>query len=191
MRRVLVVVVLAGLAACGGGEGPSGSGLEVAQSSAAVRAARRAYDGAPPVVPHDDFGMTCGSCHHVSGMPVEGLGFAPASPHEGTARAYSTQRCRQCHVFALSEGLFVQSGFMGLGQDLQPGERLYPGAPPTMPHKMLMRENCAACHTGPGARAEIATTHPERDRCTQCHVAVITQDRFLRPGGAESPEEGS
>jgi cytochrome c-type protein NapB len=189
--RALVMVIVVGLGGCGSGDRPPGSGLEVAQSSATVRAIRRAYDGAPPVVPHDDFGMTCGACHDGDGMPVADLGFAPASPHDGTAQAYSTQRCRQCHVFTLAEGLFVENSFVGLAQDLQPGARLYPGAPPTMPHKVLMRENCAACHTGPGARAEIATTHPERDRCTQCHVAVVTQEEFTSVAGrGVADEEG-
>jgi cytochrome c-type protein NapB len=42
-----------------------------------------------------------------------------------------------------------------------------------------MRENCAACHSGPGARAEIITTHPERVRCRQCHVPVTTREATL------------
>jgi hypothetical protein len=41
-----------------------------------------------------------------------------------------------------------------------------------------MRENCAACHTGPAAREEIRTTHPERIRCRQCHVPVGSRTEF-------------
>jgi cytochrome c-type protein NapB len=156
----------------------------VAQSSASVRAARRAYDGAPPVVGHEDFGMTCAACHDSRGMPVEGVGFAPASPHDGTDQAYSTVRCRQCHVFQLEEDLFVENSFVGLPQDLRPGRRLNPMSPPTIPHQILMRENCSACHSGPGARAEIATSHPERTRCRQCHVAVSTPEVFSSAAGA-------
>jgi predicted CXXCH cytochrome family protein len=53
-----------------------------------------------------------------------------------------------------------------------------------------MRENCAACHVGPGAREEIITTHPERTRCRQCHVPVTTRDGILSYGqvGLENPE---
>ncbi len=33
------------------------------KSTATVRAARRPYDGAPPVIPHEDFAIDCTSCH--------------------------------------------------------------------------------------------------------------------------------
>lgn len=148
------------------------------KSSAEVRAGRRLYDGAPPTVPHDNFGVACSSCHDADGISVEGLGFAPASSHDDTEQARATQRCRQCHVFVEDTGLFVRNRFSGLDQDLRAGSRLYPGAPPTIPHKILMRENCAACHTGPGARKGIATSHPERTRCRQCHVPVTTREEF-------------
>ena len=148
------------------------------KSTASVRATRVLYDGAPPVIPHMSFGASCSACHDSQGIAVEGVGYAPASPHDDTERVGTTLRCRQCHVFVNSEELFVGSGFQGLQQDLRPGGRLYPGAPPTIPHRTLMRENCAACHTGPGARAEIVTSHPERTRCRQCHVAVTTREGF-------------
>ena len=90
----------------------------------------------------------------------------------------ATTRCRQCHVLVLDPGLFVENSFQGLRQDLRSGSRLYGGAPPTIPHKILMREKCAACHTGPGARVEIVTSHPERTRCRQCHVPVTTRDGY-------------
>jgi hypothetical protein len=45
---------------------------------------------------------------------------------------------------------------------------------------------------GPGARAEITTTHPERIRCQQCHVPVQTRDGILSYAGNPSPtSEGS
>ncbi len=53
-------------------------------------------------------------------------------------------------------------------------------APPVIPHQLLMRENCAACHTGPAAREEIRCTHPERVRCAQCHVEATTTVEFVR-----------
>jgi cytochrome c-type protein NapB len=175
---VWIVAVAVVATACGGDTVPVPDRADAVKSAAAVRAARRAYDGAPPTVPHDNFGMSCEACHDAQGQSVPGVGFAPASPHEGTAKAGATARCRQCHVFVTDERLFVANEFVGLEQDLRPGGRATPGAPPTIPHRILMRENCAACHAGPGAREEIRTSHPERWRCRQCHVPVTTHDEF-------------
>ena len=148
------------------------------KSSAWARAARRAYDGAPPTIPHEDFGTSCEACHDRRGVAVSGVGFAPASPHEGTSNAGATVRCRQCHVFVLGTGLFVANDFVGRGQSLRSGTRATPGVPPTIPHRTLMRENCLACHDGPAAREEFRTSHPERARCGQCHVPVALRDEF-------------
>jgi nitrate reductase cytochrome c-type subunit len=148
------------------------------KSAALVRADRRAYDGAPPTIPHESFGIDCAACHDERGMPVSGTGFAPASPHAGTERAGGTARCRQCHVFVTDGGTFVDSEYEPFRQDLRAGGRATPGAPPTVPHRTLMRENCIACHDGPGAREEIRTTHPERARCRQCHVPVTGREAF-------------
>jgi cytochrome c-type protein NapB len=155
------------------------------KSSASFRAERRLYDGAPPVIGHGEFGVDCSACHDSRGISVDGVGYAPASPHDDTDDADTTVRCRQCHVFANTTSLFVESEFEGFRQDLRTGSRLYPGAPPTIPHKILMRENCAACHTGPAARAEILTSHPERTRCRQCHVPVTTREVFLSSTGED------
>lgn len=161
------------------------------KSAAAFRARRVLYDGAPPTIPHQEFGVACTSCHDIQGLSVEGLGFAPPSPHEETAQESATLRCRQCHVYVNTNQVFVENSFVGLEQDLRPGGRLYPGAPPTIPHETLMRENCRACHDGAGVRAEIQTSHPERKRCRQCHVAVSTREEFvsgLEPLGSEGGE---
>jgi cytochrome c-type protein NapB len=191
--RSLALATLLGLSACGQSDWVEVPGFDGAvKSSGEVRAARRLYDGAPPIIPHDPFGASCSSCHDAYGAAVKGVGFAPASPHDDTDKADVTVRCRQCHVFATADGLFAQSEFVGLQQDLRLGGRLYDGAPPTIPHKILMRENCLACHAGPGARAEILTTHPERDRCRQCHVPVATRDGVLTYGQADPGDpEGS
>lgn len=155
-------------------------------SSAAVRAHRRAYDGAPPVVPHDDFGITCVECHNERGMEVREVGFAPPSPHAIVGEISALGRCRQCHVFRRTDALLVANDFIGLRQDLRRGARLNPLAPPTIPHKTFMRENCGACHTGPSARAQMRTPHPERVRCRQCHVPVVTREVFLTTYGPGS-----
>ncbi len=168
-----------GVTGCGDGAWVEVPGVDGAlKSSAEVRGARRLYDGAPPTIPHMDFGADCAACHDSRGISVEGIGFAPPSPHGGTPEAGSTIRCRQCHVFVRTDELFVESTFDGLPQGLRLGGRPYPGAPPTIPHRILMRENCVACHTGPAAREEIRTSHPERVRCRQCHVPVTTREVF-------------
>ena len=169
--------------ACSDGSGPSVPVPEhegASKNEAVVRAARRAYDGAPPVAPHEDFGMECVSCHDLEGLEVEGVGFAPPFPHEGTLGMSAITRCRQCHVFSQTDTLFADNDFVGLRQDLRRGKRLNSIAPPTIPHKTFMRENCAACHDGPAAREEIRTPHPQRTRCRQCHVAVTTNASFER-----------
>lgn len=186
--RLRVFALILGMAGCGSGDQVPVPGVEGAlKSTGEARAGRRLYDGAPPVIPHEDFGASCTACHDSRGIPVEGVGFAPASPHEGTPVEAATTRCRQCHVAVLMEGLFAESDFEGLRQDLRSGGRLYDGAPPTIPHRLRMRENCAACHVGPGARPEVVTSHPERSRCRQCHVPVSTRGTF--PGTWE-PEPG-
>ncbi len=185
--------LMVSLVACGDREWVPVEGKEGAlKSSASYRADRRLYDGAPPVIGHGDFGADCATCHHSQGISVAGVGFAPASPHEDTREEVATTRCRQCHVFANTTEIFAESDFVGFRQDLRSGGRLYDGAPPTIPHKILMRENCAACHTGPAARTEIATSHPERTRCRQCHVPVSTRDTFslqgtMDPEGSDEP----
>ena len=182
---VLMVSFVASLVAVG----CSGEMVEVPgkegqlKNAAAVRAERRAYDGAPPVIPHEDFLIQCTECHNDEGISVPDVGYAPPSPHGKTRGLSGRSRCRQCHVLGLTDDLFVDNAFAGLRQDLRTGGRLHAIAPPTIPHKIFMRENCAACHTGPAAREEVRTSHPERGRCRQCHVAVTTRATF--PAGAE------
>jgi nitrate reductase cytochrome c-type subunit len=138
--------------------------------STGERAATRAYDGAPPPIPHDATLGRCDTCHDQDGTSIAGVGVAPASPHGAAAAAGGMQRCRQCHVPTETRAVFVGSRFMGLPQGPWKGGRATPGAPPTVPHTLQLRENCLACHSGPGARVEIRTSHPERVRCRQCHV---------------------
>ena len=170
------LLVLIAAAGCGGEAVARG---EDAKSSALVRAERRAYDGAPPVVPHTAFGMTCTECHNRDGREVPGVGFSPPSPHELTAGLSAIARCRQCHVSRETDGIFRANSFSGLPQDLRHGTKLHPEAPPVMPHPVFMRENCQACHSGQAAREEIRTSHPERVRCRQCHVEQVTTEAPL------------
>jgi len=132
-------------------------------------ARHRAFDGAPPVIPHEPFGAPCESCHGGEGPEVADLGYPPRAPHDQTAGMAFT-RCRQCHVFQATDGLFRQTRFTGLRR-VELGARAHPLAPPAIPHPVFMREDCLSCHAGPGAREAIRTTHPERTRCLQCHLA--------------------
>ena len=163
------------------------AGVRGGTSPASVRAERRAFDGAPPVIPHGNVGATCTECHNERGVAVEDVGFAPPSPHENTMGMSNISRCRQCHVSRETDDMMVANSFVGLRQDLRRGRRLNPMAPPTIPHKILMRQNCAACHTGEAAREEIRTSHPERIRCRQCHVPVTTRGRFEQLGDEGGP----
>jgi cytochrome c-type protein NapB len=135
-----------------------------------VRAARRAYDGAPPVIPHPPLGSACTNCHTETPREFPGVGIAPPNPHLKTAGLSEASRCRQCHVFAVTGELFATNSFEGLEQKPRRGNRLYPHAPPVMPHHVFMREDCLSCHSGPGVRQEIRCTHPDRINCVQCHV---------------------
>ncbi len=157
---------------------PDRQGAE--KSAASVRAERRAFDGAPPVIAHENFSMTCIECHSAAGRHVQDVGFAPPSPHEATAGLSATSRCAQCHVFRLTEAVWRANDFVPLSQDLRAGRRAAAGAPPVLPHSPFMRENCAACHTGPAAREEVRTSHPERLRCRQCHVQRSITTEFSR-----------
>jgi cytochrome c-type protein NapB len=150
------------------------------RSSPETRAKRRAFDGAPPVIPHQNFSMQCVQCHTLQGVSLPGVGFSPPTPHQKTPGLSADSRCQQCHVFKRSDTLFAKNSFVGLKQDLQPGKRLNSMAPPVIPHKVFMRENCVACHSGPAAREVIRTPHPERERCQQCHVSKKASSVFSR-----------
>jgi nitrate reductase cytochrome c-type subunit len=183
-RRLAGAAAAALLAACGGGDGsgkvavPGVSGAQ--KTSAALRAERRLFDGAPPVIPHADFGADCISCHTEAGISVPGTGFAPPAPHANVTPPSAMSRCQQCHAWKLDDGEFRANAFAGLRQDLRRGKRLHELAPPVIPHQVLLRENCRACHDGPAAREEIRCPHPERERCTQCHVEQAVLGEFAR-----------
>ena len=175
---VIASLMLLGSTACGPSDKIPVPGREGAEKTmASSRAQRRAFDGAPAVVPHEDFG-DCTSCHDLEGVEIPDVGFAPAYPHERTEGMGRTARCRQCHVFRLTDERFVENGFVALRQDLRGGARAQLGAPPVIPHHTFMRENCAGCHDGPAAREEVRTSHPERTRCRQCHVPAVTRATF-------------
>jgi cytochrome c-type protein NapB len=144
---------------------------------------RRAYPGAPPVIPHPLLedktmgGAGCLGCHREGGFVPVYKAYAPVTPHP------DYMNCRQCHVPQKDEPAF------GGGSNWQKisgpavKQAAMPGAPPPIPHALQMRNNCVACHGGPGAVAEIRTPHPERANCRQCHVPAEERSAAFDRGG--------
>lgn len=153
----------------------------------ARRALRRAYDGAPPTVPHPvDQGAfpACLNCHR-SGMDVAGR-VAPAMPHGDLGS------CLQCHVVSerpmagepVGGGPPADNSFEGLRPPLR-GERAWLIAPPTIPHSTVMRGRCESCH---GVLSQgIRSTHPWRESCAQCHAPSAELDQRPQATAAVVP----
>lgn len=134
----------------------------------AARAQRRAYNGAPPTIPHriDPVdASSCIACHGPNGLRVGDVVARPM-PHENYAS------CTQCHVpqhpVTPEELPWLENDFAGLPAPTQ-GERAWEGAPPTIPHTTWMRSNCISCH-GPNGASGLQSSHPWRTSCTQCHA---------------------
>jgi len=137
------------------------------RAALAARAERRAFPGAPPVVPHGvdaRSSAACLSCHE-QGTVVQGKRASPL-PHP----AYAS--CTQCHVAAQHPGPApawqVANTFVGADPPGK-GSRAGVGAPPTIPHDTWMRGACLACH-GSGGWPGLRTSHPQRVSCQQCHA---------------------
>jgi cytochrome c-type protein NapB len=147
------------------------------------RAINRAYDGAPPTVPHpirQGSAAECLACHR-DGLTI-GNATASPIPHAELAS------CTQCHVVASSPipgslppsaAARAPNDFEGLASPSE-GARWNSDAPPVIPHQTLMRERCVACH-GPHGKDGMHSTHPERQSCTQCHAPSAELDQRLSP----------
>ena len=163
-----------------------GSGYHIREEREAAltdRAGRRAFDGAPPTIPHpveNRSSSSCLACHGEGALIKNRV--APKMSHE----LYTN--CLQCHApnqFSAPpsppdfETLDVPNQFEAL-QSYGPGERAYEGAPPTVPHPTLMRTDCMSCH-GPNGQFGLRTSHPLRQNCLQCHApsAELDQRRDL------------
>lgn len=140
--------------------------------------ASRAFLGAPPPNPHaftsERDAARCLECHaHENRIEKRHQSIAPV-PHA------EFSQCQQCHVngSAASTEVFRENGFVGL-DDPGKGSRAHPLAPPTIPHKTFMRDHCLSCH-GPAGKQRIATPHPARSQCQQCHVSDATKN-YDRP----------
>lgn len=132
---------------------------------------RRQYPGSPPVIPHPvetTFSKNkteCLACHAKGGWNAELAASAPLTPHP------EKEACRQCHVRLNTDKNFVEHDWVSISPP-RLGQAQLPGGPPPIPHNLQMRENCIACHTGPGAVVEIRVEHSSRGNCRQCHVPL-------------------
>ncbi len=161
-------------------QGPPPADDTTLAATLAARASRRAYDGAPPTIPHpvrQSAAAECLACHR-DGATIRGHVARPLSHPE-----YSS--CVQCHV----EG----DGPMPGGEGLPPGPpadantfaglpappsgpRAWSIAPPQIPHRTHMREQCLSCH-GPYGASPMRSSHPERQNCQQCHAPSAALDQ--------------
>lgn len=138
--------------------------------SIADRATRRAFDGAPPVMPHSAvFGegtKVCLDCHS------EGMKLGNRVAHPMSHPPLST--CVQCHVEASNRQFQPledpATSFVGM-ESAGAGPRWTAVAPPQIPHDVTMRTHCLSCH-GEFGYPGIRTEHPERANCVQCHVTT-------------------
>jgi len=138
----------------------------------------RQYPGSPPYITHDlndanGQEMECLSCHERGGFAQEMNRFTPVTPHP--QHTY----CRQCHMKPLSDTLFKDIDWVSV-KPPKLGKSALAGSPPPIAHSLQMRENCIACHVGPGTVVPIRVEHPMRGNCRQCHVPEETQEVFSR-----------
>lgn len=141
-------------------------------------AVNRAFWGAPSPMPHtfpqaNDDGRFCLQCHaRENRIEKRQQAIAPV-PHA------EFSQCQQCHVpMGDRQSVFVASTFVGLDYPGK-GTRAHPFAPPTIPHKTFMRDNCLSCH-GPSGKQKIASPHPYRSQCQQCHLPDASKN-YDRP----------
>jgi nitrate reductase (cytochrome), electron transfer subunit len=152
------------------------------------RAARRAFDGAPPVVPHpiaQDSSASCLACHG------PGLAIKDKSASKISHAHYAS--CTQCHVpfggteLPITEPALLTpiaaNQFASAPTSLK-GSRAWPLAPPTIPHPTLMRSDCLSCH-GPHGLFGLRTPHPDRQSCVQCHVPDAGLDQHVFSSAAK------
>lgn len=161
----------------------------------------RAFDGAPPVIPHvveQQSARSCLVCHGEGLLLSNRIATKISHPHYAN--------CLGCHV-EQAGGIPVDvpiaranSGDESTPKSVPgnlfagrlragPGTRAMPGAPPTIPHTTQLRGDCLSCH-GLIARPGLRTTHPWLQNCVQCHVSVEENERmpFLSTAAAATEE---
>jgi len=141
--------------------------------------ADRSFFGAPPPMPHT-FVLSernadyCLQCHAKENRVAKRHQAIAPVPHQ------EFSQCMQCHVRVVDPKLplFRANEFVGLDYPGK-GLRAHDYAPPTVPHKTFMRENCLSCH-GPTGNFAIKSPHPIRSQCRQCHAPEALMD-YTRP----------
>lgn len=141
----------------------------------ALREQNRAFNGAPPTVPHpidQHSTQTCMACHG-EGIKTDSLRVSKMS-HQ------FLDNCTQCHVENnpghMPASLFRENSFVGLPAPTG-GPRAFVGAPPMIPHSTWMRVECMSCHGLSGVQG-IRSTHPWRTNCLQCHAPSSELDQI-------------
>lgn len=152
------------------------------------RASLRAYEGAPPVIPHaiaDLNVQTCRACH------AQGL-----QAGDKVARMASHTylvNCTQCHVEAagamLGTDAVPANSFVGFRTSGYGGTRAWAGAPPVMPHTTFMRTNCVSCH-GEHGYDGWRPDHLSRTNCAQCHAPAAEFDQLAPTFGVPDMPDG-
>jgi cytochrome c-type protein NapB len=162
------------------------------EAAVALRTSLRAYDGAPPVIPHGIDTLSSASCLACHG---EGGNLVISGKRPAEISHPWVTNCTSCHVpedglrqitAPEAQRLTVENAFVGK-RSAGPGPRAYGTAPPTTPHPVWMRQNCMACH-GPGREHAIRTSHPERQNCLQCHAPnAVFDNRESYPTNPKPP----
>lgn len=133
----------------------------------------RAYQGAPPTIPHEvnerNMGdNSCLQCHQFGGYVAKFKAHAPIVPHP------EMLNCKQCHVTVKSNTVFKESNWEAINNIPKYTNKALPTSPPVIPHTLEKNEDCLSCHAGAGLM-KIRVTHPERTNCKQCHVPKNTE----------------
>ncbi len=138
----------------------------------------RQYPGSPPFLPHDlvdekGVELVCLSCHEQGGFTQSMNRFTPVTPHP------QHTNCGQCHLKEVTKTLFKDNEWVSVQPPVL-GRSALAGSPPPIAHPLQMRENCIACHVGPGTVVSIRVEHPMRGSCRQCHVPEEVKELFTR-----------
>ncbi len=178
-NAVLPAAIAFLLIACEAPEATPGSnvGRGTAAAPIALRP-HRAYDGAPPVIPHAVGALSrdvCANCHLFGdAVAPDGTDTAPRTPHP------ELENCQQCHVEKVTDDVYTKNSFGG--HVWETGARAHPEAPWLIPHPLTLHENCVGCHFGENVPLAVRTSHPERTNCVQCHVPAHEGWPGPRPG---------
>jgi hypothetical protein len=179
-ERILAMtgIALAAYLAARASEAPSGHD-ETAPGTKDARAALRAFYTAPPVIPHEVTTRNNRECLHChSDVRTLGPRTTVETPH---ANFFN---CQQCHVGVQTlnrelELAELETSWKGL-EEPRKGTRAHADAPPTVPHRLFMREHCTSCHGELHANADMRGPHGQRSSCLQCHALDFDADFHAR-----------